>query len=194
MLPNPPKCNKIKSKFEFGWMNLDKKKALILYGSPHKSGHTKKALDEIIVTLQNEFEFTFIDAFKAKVAPCVDCGSCKTRESCVSDDFADIDTAIRISELIIIATPIYNLSFPAPLKAIFDRTQLYFNMKVHLKKNPFKQQKAAILVATCGARDLDCEEIILKQLQLFLTLINAKLIKSVFISNTDASPPATDNA
>ena len=155
---------------------MDKKKALILYGSPHKSGHTKKALDEIIVTLQNEFEFTFIDAFKIKVAPCVDCGSCKT----------------RACELIIIATPIYNLSFPAPLKAIFDRTQLYFNMKVHLKKNPFKQQKSAILLATYGARDQNCEEILLKQLQLFLTLINARLIKSVFVSNTDASPPTTD--
>ncbi len=171
---------------------MDKKKALILYGSPHKSGHTKKALDEIIVTLQNEFEFTFIDAFKIKVAPCVDCGSCKTQESCISADFADIDAAIRACELIIIATPIYNLSFPAPLKAIFDRTQLYFNMKVHLKKNPFKQQKSAILLATYGARDQNCKEILLKQLQLFLTLINARLIKSVFVSNTDASPPTTD--
>lgn len=171
---------------------MNKKKALILYGSPHKNGHTKKALDEIIVNLQNKFEFTFINAFTAKVTPCIDCGSCKTQESCISADFADIDAAIRACELIIIATPIYNLSFPAPLKAIFDRTQIYFNMKVHLKKNPFKQQKSAILLATYGAREPDCEEILLKQLQLFLTLINARLIKSVFVSNTDASPPTID--
>lgn len=166
-------------------MNYLKKKAVILYGSPHKNGHTKKALNNVINYLKNDFEFTFIDAFKENIKPCIDCGSCKKFEKCIFDDFNNIDKALRKCELIIIATPIYNLSLPAPLKSIVDRTQLYFNSKSKLKINPFEQEKRAILIATYGSKNKSCEEIIIKQLELFFILLNAKLLKTIFIENTD---------
>ena len=162
-----------------------KKKAVILYGSPHENGHTKKALNKGIKELKNDYDFEFIDAFKANIKPCIDCGLCEKNGKCVFSDFNDIDKILRECELLIVATPIYNSSFPAPLKAIIDRTQLYFNMKTKLKINPFKQKKRAILVATYGSNDDSCEKIILNQLKLFFILLNAKLSKAIFVKNTD---------
>ncbi len=162
-----------------------KKKAVILYGSPHENGYTKKVLNDVIKELQTDYEFEFIDAFKEKIKPCVDCGFCKRNSSCIFPDFNNIDKILRKCDLLIVATPVYNSSFPAPLKAIIDRTQIYFNMKTKLKINPFKQEKQAILVATYGSNDNSCEEIILNQLKLFFILLNAKLSKVVFVKNTD---------
>lgn len=164
---------------------MDKKKALILYGSPHKNGHTKKALDAIIFKLRDKYEFNLINAYKENIKPCIDCRFCCSSGQCSFSDFNDIDKKLREAELLIIASPVYNYSFPAPLKAILDRTQLYFNMKTKLKINPFLKQKKAILIATYGSEDDSCEEIILKQLRLFFILLNAKLSKAIFISNTD---------
>lgn len=162
-----------------------KKKAVVLFGSPHKNGHTKKALNNVLKTLENDYNFALIDAFSANIGPCIDCGFCKNHDNCTFDDFNLIDKILRESELLIIATPIYNLSLPAPLKAIFDRTQVYFNIKVHRKINLFEKEKRAILVCTYGSSDSSCEKIILKQLELFFILLNAKLCKIIFVKNTD---------
>ena len=135
--------------------------------------------------LQPNYEFELIDAFKENIKPCVDCGFCKSTPACAFSDFDNIDKILRECELLIVATPVYNASFPAPLKAIIDRTQLYFNMKTKLKINPFTQEKCAILVITYGANDNSCEEIILNQLKLFFVLLNAKIYKAIFVKNTD---------
>lgn len=162
-----------------------KKKAVVLYGSPHENGHTSQALNSVIKKLNYNFNFEFVNAFKENIKPCIDCGFCKKNPKCIFDDFYKIDKCLRESELIIVATPIYNFSVPAPLKAIIDRTQVYFNMKTKLKINPFYKQKKAILIVTYGAGDTSCEKIILKQLHLFFILINAKLCKTIFTKNTD---------
>ena len=165
---------------------MKKKKALILYGSPHKQRNTKSVLERVISELKNEYEFKLIDAYKENIKPCIDCNFCITSGGqCVFPDVNDIDVALREAELIIIATPVYNASFPSPLKAIIDRTQIYFNMKTKLKINPFKQEKSAILIATYGSNDTFCEELILKQLQPFFLLLNAKLYRVIFEGNTD---------
>lgn len=161
------------------------KKAVILYGSPHKNGHTKSALNTVLNALKNNYEFELIEAFKENIKPCSDCGFCDNIDKCIYTDFIKIDKLLRECDLLIIATPVYNFSFPAPLKAIIDRTQLYFNMKKKLKINPFKQKKEAILIATYGSCDNSCEEVILKQLELFFLLLNARLSKAFFIGNTD---------
>lgn len=164
---------------------MTKKQAVILYGSPHENGHTKKALNAVLEQLNDHFNFTFVNSYKEKIHPCIDCGFCAQNNKCIFPDFNDIDNKIRNCDLIIIASPVYNCGFPAPLKSIMDRTQLYFNMKTKLKINPFKKTKEAILVMTYGSNDSSCEEVILKQLELFFILLNAKLTKIVFVKNTD---------
>ena len=164
---------------------LNKKKALVLYGSPHENGYTKKALLTVTKPLESYYTFELVDSFKENIHPCTDCRFCTNKGQCKFRDFDHIDALFRSCELIILATPVYNLSFPAPLKAIIDRTQLYFNMKTKLKINPFSQKKEAILIATYGSQDKSCEELILKQIQPFFKLLNATVIKSVFVLGTD---------
>lgn len=54
-------------------------------------------------------------------------------------------TAMR--DVVVVATPVYGLSFPAPLKAVFDRTQQYYEAYVsrHIK-HPFEKPKKAFIV------------------------------------------------
>ncbi len=53
----------------------------------------------------------------------------------------------------VVATPVYGLSFPAPLKAVFDRTQQYYEAYIsrHIK-HPFEKPKG-ILLSVYGSND-----------------------------------------
>ena len=60
-----------------------------------------------------------------------------------------MDRILHQSSRIILATPIYFLGFPAPLKQIIDRFQPYFY------RSPFQTQppKKALLLTTSGSND-----------------------------------------
>lgn len=162
------------------------KKVLVLFGSPHKNGHTSNLLKYFLSFLP-DCEINFINAYEKNVCPCIDCGICKTAEKCFYDDMDDIDFYLRECDLVIIASPIYNASFPAPLKAIFDRMQRYYCAKFDLKIiPPIKKEKQAVILLTQGSTDNSMEKSIMSQIKPILNLINT--IQTEFISLTD-----TDN-
>ncbi len=165
-----------------------KLRAVIFFGSPKKDGYTAKLLNLVIKKLEGLYSFQFIDSYKLNIKPCIDCGECKKKDECIYSDFSLIDYELKTADLIIIATPIYNLSVPAPLKSIFDRMQIYFNKR--FVKNiipPIEKEKKAILIATCGSNDLRGFEIVKTQVKMIFTIINAKLEKSLCWTNTDSA-------
>ena len=87
---------------------------------------------------------------------------------------------------IVIATPIYNLSFPAPLKAIFDRTQRYYNARFSLGKRPpiAKHRPAALLMAAGDPHEDG--DIAVKQLCRSFTVTNCTLVDHTICAGTDA--------
>ena len=153
-----------------------KKIACVIYGSPNESGHTKKLLNLLLENLI-DYDIRLIDAYKKNVHPCIGCYKCKVSGKCIYDDMKDIDNLLEISDILIIATPVYNLSFPSPLKAIFDRLQPYFFKRFYLGiKPPIKKNKKAVLLLTQGSCDKTARQIIIKQLKMIFTIINADLI------------------
>lgn len=169
----------------------EKKKILVFFGSPHKNGHTAQLLRAFLEPFRNKnMDIQIIDAFDEDIAPCNACGVCKTRETCRFHDFDEIDSQLRLADILVFATPIYNLSFPAPLKAIMDRTQRYYEARFSLHiKPPIARPKQAILLVTAGSANPDGAEIMEKQLKMIFTVMNTTLKHTILLSKTDTAQP-----
>ena len=156
---------------------------LVLYGSPHADGHTARLLRAFLTPFEGE-TVDLVDAYAEQIGPCTACGLCKREEACSNPDFDRIDALIRQADLLVVATPVYNLTFPAPLKAIMDRTQRYFEARFSLgKKPPIEKPKRAALLAACGSDD--GAEIIERQLKMIFSVMNTRLVHQVVWSRTD---------
>ena len=98
------------------------KHALVLFSSPHKDGHTKKLLEAFLDGLKGkDWKVKSLDICKVNIHPCIACGYCQKADGCAFRDLDEFDRDLRACDLLLIATPVYNLSFPAQFKAVIDR-------------------------------------------------------------------------
>jgi multimeric flavodoxin WrbA len=164
----------------------EKKKILVFFGSPHRDGFTAKLLREFLEPFGTSAEIRLIDSYAERIAPCTDCGFCNRTEGCSDGDFDEIDEQIRRADFIVVATPVYILSFPAPLKAVFDRMQRYFSARFSIGVNPpIAKRKTAILLATCGSRSAEGAKIISRQLRMVFSVMNTALKHEIVWTGTD---------
>lgn len=165
------------------------KNMLVLFGSPREHGFTKELLNLFIQEWNDIYPDTNIhifDAYRENIAPCTACGFCQHKKGCSISDYQKFDTLYSNADIVVVATPVYGLSFPAPLKAVFDRTQQYYEayFSRHIK-HPFEKPKKAFLLSVYGSVDKYGVEIMQKQLQLAFSVMNTKLIGIVSAGNTD---------
>jgi multimeric flavodoxin WrbA len=166
--------------------------AFILTGSPRKTGVTAKMAAIFAEKWQNTApgnEAIFVNAYRAAVKPCIHCGGCRKSLSCVYDDYATIDTGFKTADVLVIASPVYGLGFPAPLKAIFDRTQQYFEAKHSHCIIPIPKYKKALLLTASGSTDPRGVSFMKEELALMFRLLNAGLCGVVSAFNTDRAEP-----
>lgn len=169
---------------------IPNKTALVFFGSPHTNGYTAQLLQEFLQYLAADYQIVFVDSYREKIAPCTACGFCERQEGCSLRDFDAIHHHLCSCDLLVVASPIYNLSFPAPLKAILDRMQRYFSARFSLgKKPPIPKHKRSILLLTSGS---DCDEgadIMRRQLEMIYTVIHATLEQQILWKSTDRQVP-----
>lgn len=117
------------------------RKAIILFGSPHKNGAT----NEITAwaekrLLEKGFESERIYLYEKKINPCIGCAACqKTDEAfgCAQkDDVVTIAEKVLEADLILLATPIHGCYCSAPLKTLLDR--LTYIMNKYIGRKPDK--------------------------------------------------------
>ncbi|MDR2494102.1 MAG: flavodoxin family protein [Spirochaetaceae bacterium] len=166
--------------------------ALALTGSPRPHGATARLLQVFIDTWRglSSGSVTVIEAYKASVAPCTHCGYCRNTRGCIhDDDFTAIDRRLRTADFLVIASPVYGLGFPAPLKAIFDRCQRYFEAKFSSgASRPVLKHKPALFLAAYGSADSRGVEMMREQLRYTFLLINATLEQTIVAAGTDTVP------
>ena len=109
-------------------MEKEAKTILTVSGGPRQDGASARMLQCFTETLlrfsgEHSFVFRHYDAYGSGFAPCTDCRACRHFEGCVQPDMDGFWHDFENADGIVIATPIYNLSFPAPLKVIIDRMQ-----------------------------------------------------------------------
>jgi multimeric flavodoxin WrbA len=113
-----------------------KMKITAFCGSPRKNGNTETLLKEVIRGIEeagHSVDTFYLNAMKIK--PCQDCGGCNDTGECIlRDDMDQITDAIRDSDRIILASPIFFFSLSAQAKVMIDRCQSFWCEKYLLKK------------------------------------------------------------
>lgn len=98
-------------------------KVLIINGSPHKSGNTSIAIDEVVKTLAEEnIEAEVVQIGNKAVRGCIACNRCAELGQCVFDDEVNrIAEKFESADGLIVASPVYYASANATLIACLDR-------------------------------------------------------------------------
>lgn len=166
----------------------EQKLILVLFGSPHKNGYTARLLNEFLQPFGNEVQIRVINAYDSGIFPCIACDVCSQKEGCSMSDFDELDTLIRRADVLVVATPVYTLSFPAPLKAVIDRMQRYFSARFSIGVNPpIAKHRTAVLLVTGGSVSREGAQMIARQLKMVFSVMNTSLKHEVVWTGTDFS-------
>ena len=167
---------------------MNEKLVLALFGSPRKTGPTGRLFDAFTQALPGGARVRVFDAFSMKIAPCSGCGGCEKTGNCVlHDDMDEVYEAMEAADGFVIATPAYNLSFPAPLKALIDRLQRYWSARFILgKRPPISKGKRLVLLTASGSGSPEGGPLLEKQLAPPLTVIHAVLAERVHAVGADS--------
>ncbi len=157
----------------------------VIFGSPRSDGNTAEMLRAFKDKIEYPLKYDAYNAYDMNVMPCTDCGHCKKEQRCAFDDMEKLYASIENSRLLVIATPVYNMSFPAPLKAILDRFQRYYNARFSLGIRPaIARPGKAVLLAAAGSEKED-GMFMKKQLAQSLSVMNTELCACGVISGLD---------
>ena len=164
-------------------------KVLVLNGSPRENGRTGELKNYFLSFLKGA-QIKEVCAFDFPVIFCDDCRKCAQQPMlCVKKDrMYEIYDALTWADVIVIATPIYFNSVPAPLKAIFDRMNCLFNKKfIHKEPRLFRRKRGITLVTSGDARNESVFSV-KSQLKMIFDCADAVVFGAVFAMNTDRTP------
>lgn len=120
-------------------------KTMILEGSARRRGRTAELVEFLRLRLPGEV--TVVRAYDTPVSPCRDCRYCLSHPGCaVKDEMQDLYPAIEGCDNLIIASPLYFHSVPAPLKTIIDRLQPYWAATVRGDEGQISTKRGALLL------------------------------------------------
>ncbi|MDE5852685.1 MAG: flavodoxin family protein [Oscillospiraceae bacterium] len=169
-------------------------KVLVLFASPNNQGNTAALLNLYLEQYTNQFhdkfEINTLPIYKQHISPCIGCNVCRKNGFCPKnkkDDVALIFDEIKKSDHVIIASPVYFSGFPAPLKALIDRTQQNYNKKIAIGKFKNLKLRKGSLVVTCGSNDDSIFEFLNKCTKQFFDCMDIAFTGKIYAMNTDNS-------
>lgn len=164
------------------------KTALIIKGSFRKNGFTNRLCDDFVALL-SDYRVTVFDACNERFLPCTGCNYCEKNGKCVNRDLDRFFEAFETADMIVFASPVYNGTFSAPVKALIDRFQFYYTgFYANGKKQRIKKHREAFFLAASGRGGEKSFEYMKGQLECAFTILNIELTGSVLCSHTDTSP------
>ncbi len=167
---------------------MGNKRVLIIKGSERKDSFTNRLCSEAEKTLAG-CHIDVFDTFKENFVPCNGCNYCETNGKCVHGDLDDFFGKFENADLIIFASPVYNGTFPAPLKALIDRFQSYYtSFYCNGKVQPIKKRRKAILITASGRDGEKSVDFMNWQLKCAFSILNIEFIETILCSYTDTVP------
>lgn len=132
-----------------------------------------------------------VNLFEEVIFSCRDCKACRQIEGCVldkQDSCAHILSRALSVQYLAVASPVYFLSYPAPLKAFCDRLQQCFTRKVLLgKPHPVLNRRRGVLLTCCGSQDSFGLQVMKKTTQMMFSCLNMNLVGSWALPGTDTA-------
>lgn len=132
-----------------------------LAGSPRRHGNTETLLDACLAACREQgVQTEKIVVSQLDIHPCKGCNWCARNGECIQRDDMDVlYPRLATSEGLVVAAPIYFYGLPAQLKALIDRTQIFWNRKYKLQQpvrlsHPTRGCGAFISVGATSGRQL----------------------------------------
>lgn len=154
-------------------------KVILVNGSPHKSGCTACALDEVRKTLEKEGIETEIFWIGTSVQNCIGCRQCALKGKCVFDDNVNefIEKA-KTADGFVFGTPVYYGSAAGGIKSFMDRA--FYSGSRYLADKP-----AATLVSCRRGGAAQA----FSQLNMFYTINNMPVVSSQYWNQVHGNTP-----
>lgn len=98
-------------------------KVLMINGSPHENGTTRRALNEVATSLnENGIETEIITVGNKNVSGCLACGACAKLGKCITDDIVNVVIEkLKEADGLVVGSPVYYASMNGTLKSLLDR-------------------------------------------------------------------------
>lgn len=127
-------------------------KALLINGSPHKSGCTFTALNEAAKTLnENGIDTEIVWIGNGAIHGCIACGGCAKTGRCVFDDGVnEISDKMAECDALIVGSPVYYASPNGSVYSLLDRL---FGICPHLAHKPAAAIASARRAGTTATLD-----------------------------------------
>lgn len=125
-------------------------KALILNGSPRKSGHVATMLQQFAKQLKG-YEITYVDVYELNMRPCTACMRCRTTGQCClpQDDAHRMAQAVDNASILVVGSPDHWGNMSTALKMLFDRLVPVFIAEGNRAPIPKQKGKIAVLLNAC---------------------------------------------
>ncbi|MCI9414593.1 MAG: NAD(P)H-dependent oxidoreductase [Clostridiales bacterium] len=171
---------------------------LTIFGSPHAEGNCARLLSAFREGIPGGWRETTVSAFSLAPLPCDDCRYCYHADGCSKPDLKEFYAELEEADGLLLVTPVYNRSFPAPLKALLDRTQRYWAARfIRGIRPPVDRPKQVFLLTASGAESGEEGEatrdqaLLEQQLLPTLTILNARLRTAVHYTGADRGQEIT---
>ncbi len=162
------------------------KKVLAITASPRKTGYTAKLLGTLLREFPKGTEIEIVNVYELNPTPCNACGYCKAGNGCSKKDLEDFFKKFENADIILFATPIYFMGVPAPMKALIDRFQRYYEARFRRGvKTPIEKRRKCALIVVSGSDGEIGYEVIKHQLMQAFTVLNIELCGTMLARNTD---------
>jgi multimeric flavodoxin WrbA len=130
-----------------------------IHGSARPSGNSRTLMDIALDAAREarpDMEVHVVRAYQARVDPCIGCDRCNEGEvgcSQTGDAWHAVETALRETDVLLIASPVYFMGLPAPVKAMVDRLQALWwyrerGGQVATNRGPFR--RAGLILVAAG--------------------------------------------
>lgn len=165
------------------------RKTLILNGSPRPNGNTVTLIRALVDHLDGEV--IEISAFRAKIAPCVDCRGCWKSAKCVVDDEMRVIYEDDFDNFLI-ASPVYYGTLPGSVLSVMSRLQPWHAAKFFLNQPLNQRRKKAAALLTAGGKGNHANAS--HYLRAFFRMVNAEGFEQhiVYSPNTDTVAASDD--
>lgn len=108
---------------------------LILSGSPRKCGNTDLLVEAFVRGVSQQHHVEVVSVHDFKVGPCRGCNACFVSNTCAQkDDMSLIYEKMAVSDMLVIASPVYFYGLSAQLKAMIDRCHNPIRDTFHIRK------------------------------------------------------------
>ena len=132
-----------------------------VHGSARRNGNSRRLMDEAVARAQElrpDLEVEVVRAYEARVNPCVACEGCNEDQvGCTvgGDGWHDLEGKLRSADILLVASPVYFMGLPAPVKAIVDRLQALWwyrerGGQVATNEGPFRRGGLVLVAAGEG--------------------------------------------